>query len=169
MINENTRYDPKNCRLYKPGHKTHYVQCNVMRDKKRYQAKVELISPYSLQVTTRAQAEVLYYHDAVALQLKCLMAIDGDIQYCPESNLLYVKTNGPAGNTTGSWFLAYLSREELTMCASSDSDSGYFIKQKQEDQGESVSVEDWRRAAKAYPDINWTKGMIEEAKARGFL
>ena len=128
MINENTRYDPKNCELYKPGHKTHYVQCNVMRDKKRYQAKVELISPYSLQVTTRSQAEVLYYHDAVALQLKCLMAIDGGTQYCPESNLLYVKTNGPTGNTRGSWFPAYLSREELTMCASSDSDSGYFKK-----------------------------------------
>jgi hypothetical protein len=98
-----------------------------MRDKKRYQAKVDLISPYSLRVTTRAQAEVLYYHDAVALQLKCLMAIDGDIQYCPESNLLYVKTNGPTGNARGSWFPAYLSRQELTMCASSDSDSGYFI------------------------------------------
>jgi hypothetical protein len=140
-----------------------------MRDKKRYQAKVELISPYSLQVTTRAQAEVLYYHDAVALQLKCLMAIDGDIQYCPESNLLYVKTNGAIGNTRGSWFPAYLSREELTMCESSDSDSGYFIKQKQEDQGESVSVEDWRRAQKAFPKISWTEEMIEEAKARGFL
>jgi hypothetical protein len=98
-----------------------------MRDKKRYQAEVELICPYSLQVTARSQAEVLYYHDAVALQLKCLMAIDGDIQYCPESNLLYVKINGPTGNTTGSWFPAYLSREELTMCESSDSDSGYFV------------------------------------------
>jgi len=39
MINENTRYDPKNCGLYKPGHKTHYVQCNVMRDKKALSGK----------------------------------------------------------------------------------------------------------------------------------
>ena len=70
------------------------MQFNVMRDKKRYQAKVELISPYSLQVTTRSQAEVLYYHDAVALQLKCLIVIDRDIQHCLESNLHYVKTNG---------------------------------------------------------------------------
>ena len=106
-----------------------------MRDKKRYQAKVELISPYSLRLTARAQAEVLYYHDAVALQLKCLMAIDGDIQYCPESNLLYVKTNGPTGNTRGSWFPAYLSREELTMCESSDSDSGYFLKRSNDSDG----------------------------------
>jgi len=99
-----------------------------MRDKKPYQAKVDLIFPYSLRVTARSQAEVLYYHDAVALQLKCLMAIDGDIQYCPDSNLLYVKTNGPTGNTRGSWFPAYLSREELNLCERSDSDSGYFIK-----------------------------------------
>jgi hypothetical protein len=56
------------------------------------------------------------------------MAIDGDIQYCSESNLLYVKTNGPTGNARGAWFPAYLSKEELTMCASSDSDSGYFKK-----------------------------------------
>ncbi|SCX03668.1 hypothetical protein [Candidatus Aquiluna sp. UB-MaderosW2red] len=136
MISENTRYDPKNCGLYKPGHKTHYVQCNVMRDKKRYQAKVDLISPYSLRVTTRAQAEVLYYHDAVALQLECLMAIDGDIQYCPESNLLYVKTNGPTGNARGSWLPAYLSGEDLTMCESSDSDSGYFMNGSEDTDGQ---------------------------------
>jgi hypothetical protein len=85
MINDNTRYDPKHCGLSTPGHKTHYVHCNVMRDKKRYQAKVDLISPYALRITRRAQAEVLYYHDAVALPMKCLTAIDGDIQYCPES------------------------------------------------------------------------------------
>jgi hypothetical protein len=44
MISDNTRYDPKRCGLYKPGHRTHYVQCNVMRDKKRYLAKVDLVS-----------------------------------------------------------------------------------------------------------------------------
>ena len=36
MINENTRYDPKHCGLFKPGHKTHWVQCNVMRSKERF-------------------------------------------------------------------------------------------------------------------------------------
>jgi hypothetical protein len=128
MINDNTRYDPKNCGLYKPGHKTHFVQCNVMRDKKRYPAKVDLVSPYSMRVTTSVQDEVLYYHDAVALQLKCLTAVDGDIQYSPKSKLLYVKTSGPIGGTKGSWFPAYLGKDELTMCSITDSDSGYFLK-----------------------------------------
>ena len=128
MLNDSTRYDAKHCGLYKPGHKTHFVQCNVMRDKKRYPAKVDLVSPYSVHVTTGVQDEVLYYHDAVALQLTCLMAVDGDIQYSPESNLLYVKTNGPEAGSKGAWFPAYLSRDELTMCDSTDGDSGYFQK-----------------------------------------
>ena len=127
MINENTRYDPKRCGLYKPGHMTHFVQCNVMRDKKRYPAEVELVSPYSVRVKTKVQDEILYYHDAVDLQLKCLTAVDGDIQYSPESNLLYVKTSGPIGGTKGSWFPAYLSKDELTVCDAVDRDSGYYM------------------------------------------
>ena len=126
MINENTRYDPKHCGLYKPGHKTHYIQCNVMRDKKRFPAVVELVSPYSVRVKTEVQDEILYYHDAVNLVLKCMVAVDDDVAYSPEAQLLYVKTSGPVGGTKGSWFPAYLSKDELTMCDSVDRDSGYF-------------------------------------------
>mgnify|MGYP005637440045 CR=1 FL=1 len=126
MIDDNTRYDPKRCGLYEPGHRTHFVQCNVMRDKTRYPASVELVSLYSVRVTTRAQDEVLYYHDALDLQVKCLTAVDGDIQYCPESQLLYVKTNGPEAGTKGAWFPAYLSKGELTLCDSVDRESGYY-------------------------------------------
>ena len=128
MINENTRYDPKHCGLYKSGHKTHYIQCNVMRDKSRYPAVVELVSPYSVSVKTEIQDEILYYHDAVNLVLKCIVAVNEDIAYSPESNLLYVKTSGPIGGTKGSWFPAYLSKDELTVCSTTDSDSGYFLK-----------------------------------------
>ena len=127
MINENTRYDPKHCGLYKPGHKTHYIQCNVMRDKKRYPAEVELVSPYSVRVKTEVQDEILYYHDAVNLVFKCTVAVDDDIAYSPEAQLLYVKTNGPVRGTKGSWFPAYLSKDELTMCDTVDRDSGYYM------------------------------------------
>lgn len=128
MINENTRYDPKHCGLYKPGHKTHYIQCNVMRDKKRYPAEVELVSPYSVRVKTEVQDEILYYHDAVHLVFKCTVAVDDDIAYSPEAQLLYVKTNGPVRGTKGSWFPAYLSKDELTMCDAVDRDSGYYMR-----------------------------------------
>jgi hypothetical protein len=128
MINDNPRYDPKHCWLYKPGHKTHYIQCNVMRDKARYPAVVELISPYSVRVKSEAQDEILYYHDAVTLVFKCTVAVDDDIAYSPEAQLLYVKTDGPIGGTKGSWFLAYLGKDELTMCEPVDSGSGYYIR-----------------------------------------
>jgi len=46
------------------------------------------------------------------------------------------------------------------MCASSDSDSGYFPKRKRMEHGESVRVGDSRRAAKEFPENNWTEGII---------
>ena len=128
MINENTRYDPKHCGLYKSGHKTHYIQCNVMRDKARYPAVVELVSPYSVRVKTEVQDEILYYHDAVHLVFKCTVAVDDDIAYSPEAQLLYVKTNGPVRGTKGSWFPAYLSKDELTLCDAVDRESGYYMR-----------------------------------------
>ena len=102
MIDDNTRYDPKRCGLYKPGHKTHWVQCNVMRGKERFLAEVELVSPYSVRVKTDVQDEVLHYHDAVSLVLKCTVAVDDDVAHSAEAQLLYVKTDGPVRETKGS-------------------------------------------------------------------
>jgi hypothetical protein len=128
MINDNTRYDPKHCGLYKPGHKTHYIQCNVMRSKDQFPAVVELVSPYSVRVKTEVQDEILYYHDAVNLVFKCTVAVDRDIAYSPEAQLLYVKTDGPVRETKGSWFPACLSKDELTMCDAVDRESGYYMR-----------------------------------------
>ena len=136
MINENTRYDPKRCGLYKPGHMTHYIQCNVMRDKARYPAVVELVSPYSVRVKTEVQDEILYYHDAVHLVFKCTVAVDDDIAYSPEAQLLYVKTSGPVRGTKGSWFPAYLGKDELTMCDAVDRESGYYMRRGNESDAE---------------------------------
>jgi hypothetical protein len=94
VINDNTRYGPKNSRFYKPGHKARYLQWKVMINKERFPLTVELVSPCSLRITTRAQTYVIYYQDTVALQLKCLVIINRDIQYCTESNLLHLKTKG---------------------------------------------------------------------------
>ena len=114
------------CGLYKPGHNTHFVQANVMRNKERFCAEVELISPISIRVKTESQDQELYYHDAVGLFIQCLAAIDGDIKYAPESNLLYVKTTGQSEDMKGAWFLAYLSKDQLTDCDEVDLESGYF-------------------------------------------
>jgi hypothetical protein len=106
-------------------HKTQYIQCNVIRNKDRFSAVVELVSPYSLRVKTEVEDEVFYHHDALGLQVKCLTAVDDDIQYCPESQLLYVKTNDPPEGTKGARFPAYPSKDELTMCDAVDGDSFY--------------------------------------------
>ena len=81
-----------------------------------------------MRVKTEAQDEILYYHDAVNLVLKCTVAVDDDIAYSPEAQLLYVKTDGPIGGTKGSWFPAYLGKDELTMCEPVDLGSGYYIR-----------------------------------------
>ena len=98
-----------------------------MRSKERFPAVVELVSPYSVRVKTEVQDEILYYHDAVNLVLKCTVAVDDDIAYSPEAQLLHVKTNGPVRGTKGSWFPAYLSKDELTVCDAVDRDSGYYM------------------------------------------
>ena len=116
----------KKCGLYKPGHNTHFVQANVMRDKARYPATFDLISPFSMRIKTELQDEVLFFHDALGLFFTCSQAIDGDVQYSPESQLLYVKTDGPTETTKGAWFLAYLCKNELTECAELDQESGYY-------------------------------------------
>ena len=83
------------------------------------------MSPYSVRVKIEVQDEVLYYHDAVSLVLKCTVAVDDDVAYSPEAQLLYVKTDGPIGGTKVAWFPAYLSKGDLTMCDTVDRDSGY--------------------------------------------
>ena len=126
MNSNDTIFDPKNCGLYKPGHRTHPVQAKVKYDLPRFPAEVELISPYSLRVITSELNQVFYYHDAIDLQMKCLVAVDGDIKFAPDSNLLYVKTKGPEVGTRGAWFPAYLSEVEPSPCAANDPDSGFF-------------------------------------------
>ena len=121
-----TNPNPRECGLYRPGHKTHYIQCNVMRKKPAYPAKVELLSPISLRVTTEVQDEVLYYHDAVYLYMSCLNAYEGNITYAPEALLLWVQVEGPKGKATGGFFPAYLSRNELTECGQVDLESGFM-------------------------------------------
>jgi len=54
------------------------------------------------------------------------------------------------------------------MYASSDSDSGYFLRRKRMEHGESVRVEASRREAKEFLENNWTEGIIQEGKARVF-
>ena len=117
---------PQDCWLYKPGHKTHFIQLNVMRDKERFPAEVELIDLETLEISYNGQVVQLKTHDAVGVHFDCLHAFESKISFAPGANLLHIQVSGPTELTRGSSRPMYLAQEELTECATSDPDSGYF-------------------------------------------
>ena len=118
---------PQDCWLHKPGHKTHFIQLNVMRDKERFPAEVELIDLETLEISYNGQVVQLKSHDAVGVHFDCLHAFENEISFAPEAHLLHIQVSGPTEQTKGARRPVYLAEEELTDCAASDSDSGYFL------------------------------------------
>ena len=117
---------PQDCSLYKPGHRTHYIQLNVMRDKERFPAEVELIDLETLQIKYNGQSLQMKTHDAVGVYFDCLHAYDNEISFAPEAQLLHVRVSGPAELTTGSWRPVYLALGLMEECGTEDPDSGFF-------------------------------------------
>jgi len=118
---------PQDCWLYKPGHKTHFIQLNVMRDKEKFPAEVELIDLETLEVKYNNQIVQLKTHDAVGVHFDCLHAFENEISFAPEAQLLHIQVDGPTELTKGAWRPVYLARGEMQGCATSDPDSGYFL------------------------------------------
>jgi len=117
---------PQDCWLYKPGHKTHFIQLNVMRDKERFPAEVELIDLETLEISYNGQVVQLKSHDAVGVHFDCLHAFENEISFAAEANLLHVKVGGPTGSIMGAWRPVYLAQGPMQGCATSDPDSGFF-------------------------------------------
>jgi hypothetical protein len=117
---------PQDCWLYKPGHKTHYIQINVMRDKERFPAEVELIDLETLEIKYNGQVVQLKTHDAVGVHFDCLHAFENEISFAPEALLLHIQVGDPTELTDGVWRPVYLARGEMQDCAARDEDSGFF-------------------------------------------
>jgi hypothetical protein len=117
---------PQDCWLYKPGHKTHFIQLNVMRDKERFPADVQLIDLETLEVSYNGQVVQLKTHDAVGVHFDCLHAFENEISFAPEAQLLHVRLSGPTELTEGAWHPMYLARGPMQGCATSDPNSGFF-------------------------------------------
>jgi len=117
---------PQDCSLYKPGHKTHFIQLNVMRDKERFPAEVELIDLETLEIKYNGQVVQLKTHDAVGVNFDCLHAFEDEISFAPEAQLLYINVEGPTELTKGAWRPVYLARGKMQDCAARDEDSGLF-------------------------------------------
>ena len=110
MPNEN-----KKCQAFWPGHNAHWKHINESSHLTRFWAKVDLIAPRALRVITDKQDEVLFHHDAVELYMYCLVALDGEIKYSPESKLIYVHVELEK-HETDAWLVYSLSEGELSAC-----------------------------------------------------
>jgi len=101
---------PEDCWLYKPGHKTHFTQLNVMRDKERFPAEVELIDLETLEIKYNDQVVQLKTHDAVGVHFDCLHAFENEISFAPEALLLHIQVSGPTGFKEDAWRSVYLAQ-----------------------------------------------------------
>ncbi len=104
------------CASYEPGHNVHYIQARVKAHLPRFWAKVDLICPNAVRVVTQKQDQVLFHHSAIELYMWTLVAHEGEIKYCPESKLLYVRLDEYRGVKQDVWITAYLSEGELSPC-----------------------------------------------------
>jgi hypothetical protein len=104
------------CASYEPGHNVHFIQARVKAHLPRFWAKVDLIGPKAVRVVTDRQDQVLFHHSAIELYMWTLVAYEGDIKYCPESKLLYVRLDEYRGVKQDVWIMAYLSENELSQC-----------------------------------------------------
>lgn len=104
------------CASYEPGHNVHYIQARVKAHLPRFWAKVDLIGPNAVRVVTQKQDQVLFHHSAIELYMWTLVAHEGEIKYCPESKLLYVRLDEYRGVKQDVWIMAYLSENELSQC-----------------------------------------------------
>ena len=110
MPNEN-----KKCQAFKPGHNAHWKQINEASHLPRFWAKVDLIGPRALRVITDKQDDLLFHHDAVELYMYSLIALDGEIKYAPESNLLYIHVELERYESDA-WLVFSLSEGEISAC-----------------------------------------------------
>lgn len=104
------------CASYEPGHNVHFIQARVKAHLPRFWAKVDLIGPKAVRVVTQKQDQVLFHHSAIELYMWTLVAHEGEIKYCPESKLLYVRLDEYRGVKQDVWIMAYLSEGELSPC-----------------------------------------------------
>jgi hypothetical protein len=117
------------CASYEPGHNVHFIQARVKAHLPRFWAKVDLIGPKAVRVVTDRQDQVLFHHSAIELYMWTLVAHEGEIKYCPESKLLYVRLDEYRGMKQDVWITAYLSEGELGPCRSLDQMPPYSLEE----------------------------------------
>lgn len=123
MPNEN-----KKCQAFRPGHNAHWKNINESSHFPRFWAKVDLIGPRAIRVITDKQDQVLFHHDAVELYLYSLIALDAEIKYSPDSQLLYLHVELEK-HESDAWLVFSLSENELSSCQSTMTENGDNVNQ----------------------------------------
>jgi hypothetical protein len=108
--------DPRHCRLYKPGHQVHYIQARVKRSAPRYAATVSYLGPDTIRVDYNGFSLTRKHHNAIALAFAALQALDQEVEFAPDAELLYIKRENPNDQHGGVWALFYLCEGELVGC-----------------------------------------------------
>ncbi len=117
------------CASYEPGHNVHYIQARVKAHLPRFWAKVDLIGPKAVRVVTERQDQVLFHHSAIELYMWTLVAHEGEIKYCPESNLLYVRLDEYRGVKQDVWITAHLAEGELSPCRALNASQSFTLEE----------------------------------------
>jgi hypothetical protein len=111
--------NPLECTKYAPGHLVHYIQARVKGGSKRYPCRVKYLGPDTVRIEYEATSVTRKHHNAIALCFAALQAIDQEVNYSPEAELLWVKSENTTEEHSGSWGVYYLAKGELEDCQQS--------------------------------------------------
>jgi hypothetical protein len=125
------------CASFEPGHNVHYIQARVKAHQPRFWANVDLIGPKAVRVLTDKQDQVLFHHCAIELYMWTLVAYEGELEYSPDSKLLYIRLDGYQGEKQDVWIMAYLSENEPSPCKELDTSIIHSLDEVLDNQDES--------------------------------
>jgi hypothetical protein len=110
--------NPLECTKYAPGHLVHYIQARVKGGSQRYPCRVKYLGPDTVRIEYEGTSVTRKHHNAIALCFAALQAVDQEIHYSPEAELLWVKSEKATEEHSGSWGVYYLAEGELEGCQS---------------------------------------------------
>jgi hypothetical protein len=108
--------NPLECTKYAPGHLVHYIQARVKGGSMRYPCRVMYLGPDTVRIEYENDRVVRKHHNAIALCFATLQAVDQEVNYSPEAELIWIKSERPTEEHSGSWGVYYLAEGELEGC-----------------------------------------------------
>jgi hypothetical protein len=80
---------------------------------------VNYLGPDTVRIEYEGTSVTRKNHNAIALCFAALQAIDQEINYSPEAELLWIKSENATEEHSGSWGVYYVAEGELESCQQS--------------------------------------------------